>query len=52
MHAQVAYPATAGLAVIGVQVVAAGWLFGEPISPAQWLGTTLIVIGIVLVNGQ
>ncbi|MGQ9841752.1 MAG: SMR family transporter [Anaerolineae bacterium] len=46
----VAYPITAGLAVIGVQVVAARWLFGEAISSGQWLGTLLVIIGIVLVS--
>lgn len=46
----VAYPITAGLAVIGVQVVAARWLFGEAISSGQWLGTLLVVVGIVLVS--
>lgn len=46
----VAYPVTAGLAVIGVQVVAARWLFGEAISSGQWLGTLLVAIGIVLVS--
>lgn len=46
----VAYPLTAGLAVIGVQVAAARWLFGEAISPGQWLGTLLVVAGIVLVS--
>ncbi len=48
----VAYPVTAGLAVIGVQVVAAGWLFHEVISPAQWLGTLLVVLGILLIGGR
>jgi multidrug transporter EmrE-like cation transporter len=46
----VAYPITAGLAVTGVQVMAARWLFGEAISSGQWLGTLLVVIGIVLVS--
>ncbi|MGC8780949.1 MAG: SMR family transporter [Anaerolineae bacterium] len=46
----VAYPVTAGLAVIGVQVVAARWLFGEAISSGQWLGTLFVIIGIVLVS--
>ncbi len=46
----VAYPVTAGLAVIGVQVVAARWLFGETISSGQWLGTLFIILGIVLVG--
>lgn len=46
----VAYPLTTGLAVIGVQMIAACWLFGETISPAQWLGTLLVVTGIVLIG--
>lgn len=46
----VAYPVTAGLAVIGVQVAAARWLFGEAISPGQWLGTLLVIAGIWLVS--
>jgi len=48
----VAYPVTAGLAVIGVQVVAARWFFGESISTTQWLGTLLVVVGIVLIGGH
>lgn len=46
----VAYPVTAGLAVVGVQVVAARWLFGEAISSGQWLGTVFIIVGIILVG--
>jgi multidrug transporter EmrE-like cation transporter len=46
----VAYPVTAGLAVVGVQVAAARWLFGETISAGQWLGALLVVMGIVLVS--
>lgn len=46
----VAYPVTAGLAVVGVQVVAARWLFDETISSAQWLGTLLVTLGIVLIT--
>ena len=46
----IAYPVTAGLAVIGVQVVAARWLFSETISSTQWLGTVVIVVGIVLIG--
>ncbi len=49
---RVAYPVTAGLAVIGVQVIAARLLFHEPISPTQWLGTLLIMAGIVLIGGR
>ena len=48
----IAYPLTAGLSIIGVQVVASRWLFNEPLSPAKWLGTLLIVLGISLVSGQ
>jgi multidrug transporter EmrE-like cation transporter len=48
----VAYPVTTGLAVIGVQVMGAGLLFREAITPAQWLGTLLVVAGIVLIGGR
>jgi len=46
----VAYPVTTGLAVIGVQVVAASLLFHETISSEQWLGTLLVAAGIVLIG--
>ncbi len=46
----VAHPVTTGLAVIGVQVVASRWFFGETISPTQWLGVLLIAGGIVLIG--
>jgi multidrug transporter EmrE-like cation transporter len=46
----IAFPVTTGLAVIGVQVAAAGLIFHEPISPVQWLGTGVIVLGIFLVS--
>jgi len=46
----VAYPVTAGLAVVGVQVVAARWLFAETIASGQWLGTLLVALGIVLIT--
>jgi multidrug transporter EmrE-like cation transporter len=48
----VAYPVTTGLSVVGVQVVAAWLLFREAISPAQWLGTLLVVAGIVLITSR
>jgi len=48
----VAFPITAGLSVVGVQVFAAWLLFREPISPVKWLGTLLIVLGIILVGAQ
>jgi len=46
----VAYPITTGLAVFGVQIVAAKALFHEPITPGQWLGTALLAVGIALVG--
>lgn len=49
MH--IAYPVTNGLAMIGVQVMAAKWFFHERIAPAQWAGTFLVVAGIVLISG-
>ena len=50
MH--VAYPLTQGLAVLAVQVVAARLFFSERIAPLQWLGTLLIVAGIVVVGSR
>jgi len=52
VHLRVAYPITAGLAVIGVQVVAAALLFREPVSPAEWLGSLLVVIGMGLIGRE
>jgi len=46
----VAFPVTTGLAVIGVQVAAAALIFHESISATQWLGTAVIVAGILLVG--
>lgn len=48
----VAFPLTTGLTVVSVQVVAAWWLFRETITPAQWVGTLLIVAGIFLIGGR
>jgi undecaprenyl phosphate-alpha-L-ara4N flippase subunit ArnE len=48
----VVFPVTTGLTVIGIQVVAAGFLFRESISPVQWLGTLLVVVGIALIGGR
>jgi multidrug transporter EmrE-like cation transporter len=42
----VAFPLTTGLGVIGVQIIASRWLFGELISPERWLGAVLIILGI------
>jgi multidrug transporter EmrE-like cation transporter len=46
----VAFPLTTGLGVIGVQIVASGWLFGETVSPQRWLGTILIILGIAFLS--
>jgi multidrug transporter EmrE-like cation transporter len=46
----IAFPVTAGLSVVGVQVFAAWLLFREPISPIKWIGTLLIVLGIILIG--
>jgi multidrug transporter EmrE-like cation transporter len=48
----VAYPISAGLTVIGVQLFAARLLLHEAVTPAQWLGTLFIVAGIVLIGGR
>ncbi len=45
----VVFPVTTGLAVIGVQVLAARWLFRETIEVRQWAGTLLIVLGIFFI---
>lgn len=46
----VAFPLTTGLMVIGVQVGAAHWLFQESITPGQWIGTGLVVAGILIIG--
>ncbi len=46
----VAFSLTTGLAIIGVQLIAAVWLFHEPMSLRQWFGTLTIVAGIWLVR--
>ncbi len=48
----VAYPISAGLTVIAVQLFAARLLLHEAVTPVQWLGTLLVVIGIVLIGGR
>ena len=47
---RIAFPLTTGLTVIGVQVAAAYWLFREPITLRQWMGTLLIAAGIFFVG--
>jgi multidrug transporter EmrE-like cation transporter len=46
----VAQPMVQGLAIIGVQIVAARLFFHEAISPTQWIGMALIVGGIFLIQ--
>ena len=46
----IAFPLTTGMSILGVQVVAAQWLFHEPINAVQWAGALLIGIGIFLVQ--
>jgi multidrug transporter EmrE-like cation transporter len=46
----VAQPMVQGLAIIGVQLVAARLFFHETISPTQWIGMLLIVGGMVLIQ--
>lgn len=46
----VAFPVTTGLAVIGVQMVSGRLFFGENVSTNDWLGTFLVVIGIVFLT--
>ena len=48
----VVFPVTTGLAVIGIQVVAAGYLFRESIAPVQWRGTLWVVVGIFLIGSR
>ncbi len=46
----VAFPLTTGLAIVGVELIGAAWLFQEPITQRQWLGTLAIVAGIWLLR--
>lgn len=50
MPLSVAFPLTTGLTVLGVQFVAASWIFKEPISERQWIGTLVLVVGIWLIR--
>ncbi len=50
MPLSVAFPLTTGLTVLGVQMVAASWIFHEPVSERQWLGTLAIVLGIWMIQ--
>jgi len=46
----VAQPMVQGLAIIGVQIVAARLFFHESISPTQWIGMIVIIAGIILIQ--
>lgn len=46
----VAFSLTTGLAILGVQLIAASWLFHETMVPHQWVGTLVIVAGIWLLR--
>ncbi|MEW6716670.1 MAG: hypothetical protein AB1345_04090 [Chloroflexota bacterium] len=48
----VVYPISMGLAIIGVQLVAARMFFHEPITITQWMGSLLVVGGIILISKQ
>jgi multidrug transporter EmrE-like cation transporter len=48
MALHVAYPLTEGLTAIGVQLVGGMLVLKEKIRPLAWVGTGLIVCGIVL----
>lgn len=50
MPLSIAFPLTTGLTVLGVQMAAASWIFNEPISQRQWLGTLAVVLGIWLIQ--
>ncbi len=46
----IAFPVTTGISILGVQLVAARWLFNESITPVQWAGAVLLVLGVFLVQ--
>ena len=46
----IAFPVTTGLTVIGVSLVAGHWIFKEDFTNSQFLGTLLVVLGIVLLS--
>jgi multidrug transporter EmrE-like cation transporter len=50
MH--LAYPLTQALVILSIQVIAARLIFKEQITWTQWAGTSLIVLGIILVTAR
>ena len=47
---RIAFPLTTGMGILGVQLVAARWLFNEPIGLMQWAGAMLIGLGVFLIQ--
>ncbi len=47
MSLHVAYPLTEGITAVGVQLVGGMIVFREKITPVAWIGTGLILCGIV-----
>ncbi len=48
----VAFTVTTGLGIFGVQILAAAWLFHEPITSAQWIGSLFVAVGVALMMGH
>jgi multidrug transporter EmrE-like cation transporter len=46
----VAFPLTTGLGIIGVQLIASHWFFGETVSQGHLLGAILIMLGIAFLS--
>jgi multidrug transporter EmrE-like cation transporter len=46
----VAQPMVQGSAILGVQILAARLFFHETISPTQWIGMVVIIVGMVLIQ--
>jgi multidrug transporter EmrE-like cation transporter len=46
----IAFPVTTGISILGVQLVAAKWLFNEPVNTVQWAGALLIGLGVFLIQ--
>ncbi len=45
----VGFGITAGLGFVLVQVVGARWYLHEPILPLQWIGSAVVVLGVILI---
>jgi multidrug transporter EmrE-like cation transporter len=46
----IAFPVTTGIGILGVQLVGARWIFGEPVALTQWAGALLIGLGVFLIQ--